>query len=120
MKVAESAPYLHPNLKDRKDGREDRPSLQQGTLALHRPIVDLLEISSEGRKLADNAIIVHEARQYDSLPQKPIGAPDTYVKMKDLMKKLEPETYQQFQEAVNHDPKEALSILLKFVKARFA
>lgn len=85
-------------------------------MELNRPIVDLLEISSEARRLADDAVIVHEARKYDSLPQKPNGAPDGYVKVEDLMKRVEPETYHRFQEAMKNNAVEGLSILLKFAK----
>jgi len=110
MKVTEFIQYRLPRL------REGQPTLQQARLEINRPVVDLLEISPEARRLADDAITVHEARKYDSLPKKPSAAPDNYIKMEDLMKRFEPETYSQFQEAMKQSATEGLSILLKFAK----
>lgn len=114
MKISGNAQHL-PRLDSGRTGSES-PTLQEGRLQVTRPVQDLLEISAEGRQLAAGAIEHHEAIRVGSLPQKPNGAPDDYIPIEDLMKRFEPESYVQFQEAMANNAVDGLSLLLKFAK----
>ncbi|RIX48635.1 hypothetical protein D3P08_24345 [Paenibacillus nanensis] len=115
MKIASSLPSPLPKLDMRRGDTEER-TFRQGQLPVTRPVTDLLEISAEGRQLAEDAILHHEAYRYDSLPDKPNGAPDDYINPADLMKRFEPESHEKFQEAMNNNAAEGLSLLLKFAR----
>ncbi|MBD3920986.1 hypothetical protein H8B09_19625 [Paenibacillus sp. PR3] len=78
MKVSESNPNLYQQIDNHRASRDGQPQLQQGQLEVNRPVIDLLQISSEARSLAADAVTDHEAYKYDSLPSKPNGAPDDY------------------------------------------
>lgn len=115
MKITDSLPYRLPRLDNRSRDTEEK-ALQTGQLPVTRPATDLLEISPEGRQLAEGAIQHHEAHRIDSLPQKPNGAPDDYINMENLMKRFDPDAYTQFQETMRNNASEGLSLLLKFAK----
>ncbi|WP_254856988.1 hypothetical protein [Paenibacillus odorifer] len=53
--------------------------------------------------------------QYDTPPQRPVGAPDDYMDLNYMMKKFEPKTLEKLQEAVANG-KDWSSILLNFAK----
>ncbi|GFN34190.1 hypothetical protein [Paenibacillus xylaniclasticus] len=109
----QSLPRLY--LQGQRGSRENSATWQEGHLPVNRPTVDLLEISPEARQLAADAIIHHEAERLE-LPERPVGTPDDYIPMEQLMKRFDPETYDKFQSAIANDPFEGLSILLNFAK----
>ncbi|WHY19432.1 hypothetical protein QNH28_29285 [Paenibacillus sp. G2S3] len=53
--------------------------------------------------------------QYDTPPQRPVGAPDDYMDLNYMMKKFEPKTLEKLQEAIVNG-KDWSSILLNFAK----
>lgn len=53
--------------------------------------------------------------QYDTPPQRPVGAPDDYMDLNYMMKKFEPNTLDKLQEAIVNG-KDWSSILLNFAK----
>ena len=116
MKVTESVQHTFPKLVHQQDSRGDKPALHYAKLDIKRPKVDLVEISPEARRLADDAVIRHEVPKLDSLPHEMVGAPDDYIKMEHLMKRFEPETYDRFLESIKQNAVDGLSILLKFAK----
>lgn len=116
MKITGNNQHLLPKLDRPTDGQDLKASWHDGQLAVNRPVADLLEISHEARQLADEAVKHHEVYRYDSLPAKPHGAPDDYIPIEELMKRFEPETFHQLQEALKQNAAEGLSILLKFAK----
>lgn len=52
---------------------------------------------------------------YDTPPQRPVGAPDDYIKTTDLMRKFEPDTLDKLQEAIVNK-KDWANILMTFAK----
>lgn len=52
---------------------------------------------------------------YDTPSQRPIGAPDDYIKITDLMRKFEPDTLDKLQEAITNG-KDWVNILTTFAK----
>jgi len=116
MKVAADSGYPLPKLKHTKDGQPEQAALHEGRLSVSRPAVDLLEISHEARQLADGAVQHREAYRYDTLPERPHGAPDDYIKVEDVMRRVQPEMYSQLQEALSRDAAEGLALLTKFAK----
>lgn len=52
---------------------------------------------------------------YDTPPQRPVGAPDDYIKITDLMRKFEPDTLDKLQEAIANK-KDWANILTTFAK----
>jgi len=114
MKVTSGSAMSYPNLFDVQQ-QTGKPSLQTG-VQLPRPDVhqDLLEISDQARQIAE--IVNHEAVKV-SIPDRPQGAPDDYVKASDIMKRFEPQTYEKMNGYFEqNDMESGLSLLLSFAK----
>jgi hypothetical protein len=116
MRITSEIQHSLPRIGGSRGGNDGNPTWREGHLPVTRPVHDLLEISHEGRQLSAGAIVHHEAHRFDSLPQRPAGAPDDYIHMEDLMKRFDSEAYDAFQEAMKDHPAAGLSILLKFAK----
>ncbi|WCF09353.1 hypothetical protein NDS46_05500 [Paenibacillus thiaminolyticus] len=105
---------LPPNLYNMssREGETGRPmQLEAG-----KPVganYDTVEISPDGRKLAEDAI-VHRPETPESMPSKPAGAPDDYINIGDLMKRFDPEGHQLMHEAIVNGG-DWYGVLLEFV-----
>ncbi|MCY9517487.1 hypothetical protein [Paenibacillus apiarius] len=104
MKINSSA-TLDPKLYSlNEQGHVNKqPKMETGTIPGLKH--DTIDISPAGRQLAAGAIEHHAAAHYGNAPyntpsQKPQGAPDDYVNIADLMKRFEPESHRQLQEAI--------------------
>ncbi|WP_276353311.1 hypothetical protein [Cohnella caldifontis] len=75
--------------------------LESAQLPVTRENHDLLEISDAGRQLAEGAIEHRPARRVE-IPDKPQGAPNDYVNPAEWMKRVDPERYGKFQEALEN------------------
>ncbi|MBB6637630.1 hypothetical protein [Cohnella thailandensis] len=116
MKISENQLSHLPRIQIQKGDKEEAAAWKQGQLPVNRVYVDLLEISPEARELAAGDVQHREAYRYDSLPQRPEGAPDDYINMEDLFKRFQPESYEQFQSALKDNAADGLSLLLKFAQ----
>ncbi|MCR8658555.1 hypothetical protein [Paenibacillus endoradicis] len=70
-----------------------------------------IEAISKTRTVDPNTKEIH----YETPPQRPIGAPDDYIDINDLMKKYDPKTFDKLQEAIVNG-EDWSSILLSFAK----
>lgn len=114
LKILSAAERFYPNLYDvqRQSGK---PALQIGDkLPSSGVIVDLSEAAKQARPIT---VVEHEAVKV-TIPGKPYGAPDDYVPVSELMKRFQPQAYEQMQSHFEQsDSAGGLSVLLQFAKS---
>ncbi|WEK55031.1 MAG: hypothetical protein P0Y55_02820 [Candidatus Cohnella colombiensis] len=114
MKVTTGMMVSYPKLSDVQEHKE-KPLLQSG-VHLPRPEVyqDLLEISDQARQIA--ADINHELVKVN-IPDRPIGAPDDYIPVSELMRRFDPQNYEKMnQHFGNNESEKGLLLLIDFTK----
>lgn len=118
---------LQSNFITNVDGEQDRQALLELGLAQAQYIADNYMSGSDAAELMDTIRQIGaisktrtidpetNAVHYITPPQRPVGAPDDYIDLDDMMRRYEPETLDKLQDAIANG-KDWASILLSFAK----